>query len=278
MAQWRQWQVELPGKPEIVRILGEGLSNHSYLLKAGENRMVLRINNNDGQLPGIDHQREAMIWRAASEAGIAPALLHAGNRYLVSSFVPDETFSPDHKGSSWTPEAQARENCTANDLADQVFGLIEKCHAIKIDTQQLDYAQHIQSYWAKIEQSAIAQSGTEQTGKLIDPALINQRQAMQESLQALSAQQQESVLCHHDPVMANFVGSPKRLYLIDWEYAAKGMAVMDYAALAVEWGFSDATICARTNIRLDSLVMAKKLYRYMCLLWAMAQSEPSPAS
>lgn len=249
IAEWRQWQVQLSGKPEIVRTLGAGLSNQSYLLQAGDTRLALRINNCDGRLPGIDRQREADIWQAAFEAGIAPALLHAQDRYLVSAFVAGDT-------------------CHS---AEQVFRLLEKCHAIKIDTPQLDYAQHIQTYWARIEQSAITQSGTEQTGKPIEQALINERQAMMECLLTLSAQQQAPVLCHHDPVMANVVGSPKRLYLIDWEYAAKGMAVLDYAALAVEWGFSDAKICARTDVRLHSLILAKKLYRYMCQLWQAAQ-------
>jgi len=239
IAQWRQWQVQLSGKPSIVRTLGVGLSNQSYLLHAGEACLVLRINNRDGQLPGFNPQREPPICREASEAAMPPPLWLPQDRYLVSAFV---------EGYKSTP-------------ADQVFGLLEKCHAIKIDTDQIDYAQHIQTYWAKIEQS----------GKPIHQALINKRQAMQKCLLRLSAQQQTTVLCHHDPIMANFVGSPERLYLIDWEYAALGMAVMDYAALAVEWGFSDATICARTDIHPRSLAMAKKLYRYMCQLWQATQ-------
>ncbi len=290
IAQWRQWQIDLPGKPEIVRTLWHGLSNQSFLLQAGETSMVLRINNTDEHLPGIDRQREASIWRAANAAGIAPPLLYASERYLVSSYVPGEQQQPNKAGDLTNK---------AEDLTDEVFRLIEKCHAIKIDTHQLDYVQHIQNYWTKIEQSSIGQSAIEQSGigqsdieqssieksgieqsgiekpaKPIDPALLKQRQPMQESLQALLDQQQATVLCHHDPVKTNFVGTPKRLYLIDWEYAAKGMAVMDYAALAVEWGFSNSTICTRTSIRPDSLVMAKNLYRYMCQLWEAAQSDP----
>lgn len=268
LAQWRQWQVELPSKPKIVRSLGQGLSNQSYLLKAGEVRMVLRINsyaeeskteeNTAEALPGINRQREAVIWRSAHEAGLAPPLLHAENQYLVSQFVADETFSPNQSGKDWT-----RQDLTQDDLADEAFRVIEKCHAIKIDTDDIDYARHIQTYWDILDRS----------GHPVSTTLIEQRHTMQASLNVLSSMQQEVVLCHHDPVMANFVGTTKRLFLIDWEYAANGMAVMDYAALAVEWGFSDAMICSRTSIRLDSLVMAKNLYRYMCRLWEAAQGE-----
>lgn len=264
IAQWRQWGAGLQDRPKIIHPLGRGLSNQSFLLQAGEASMVLRINNSDKQLPGIDRQREAIIWQAASEAGVAPPLLYASDRYLVSSYVVGEQLRPNRANGS-------AGNSTFIDKAviNEVFRLIDKCHAIEIDIQQLDYAQHIQTYWNKIEQPE-----TRQSAKPIDPALLKQRQTMQDFLQILSDQQPVAVLCHHDPVMANFVGTPQRLFLIDWEYAAKGLAVMDYAALAVEWGFSDATICTRTPIYPEALAMAKQLYRYLCRLWEAARSEP----
>jgi len=144
-----------------------------------------------------------------------------------------------------------------------VFRVMSKCHATLVDAEEINYAQHIQAYCDRVDNSS---------------ELLKQHQEMQDTLATLLAQHPEMVLCHHDLVMANFVGSPERLYLIDWEYAAKGLAVMDYAALAVEWGFSDALICSHTHIRLDSLVMAKKLYRYMCQLWALAHDpQKTPA-
>lgn len=265
ISEWRQWQVQLRAKPEWLATLGQGLSNRSFLLQSGDDRLVLRLNSADSRLPGVDRQREAIIWRAAYKAGLAPALLHAEQRYLVSRFVPDETFNPDQNGKDWT-----RKDLTVDDLSEEVFRLMDLCHEIKIETHQIEYADHIQTYWTVIEGAAVDCAD-------IDAELKRQRQPMQDTLNTLIAQNQEWVLCHHDPVMANFVGTPERLFLIDWEYAAKGMAVMDYAALAVEWGFSDALICSRTQIRLDSLVMAKKLYRYMCRLWEASQKQPNHA-
>lgn len=264
LAQWQQWQIELPCKPEIVKTLGSGLSNRSYLLQAGETWMVLRLNNNHPHLPGIDRERESTIWQSAFEAGVAPALLHANPTYLVSAFVPDETFSPGETGKTWS-----RQDLTKADLAEEVFRLMKACHAIDVDVPEIDYSQHIQSYWAAIDSRQGENAGNE---------LSIQRDAMQDVLATLCDLNQTTVLCHHDPVMANFVGSPERLYLIDWEYAARGLAVMDYAALAIEWGFSDAFICSHTQVRLDSLVMAKKLYRYMCQLWelSLVQKKPPP--
>ena len=59
---------------------------------------------------------------------------------------------------------------------------------------------------------------------------------------------------------------PERLYLIDWEYAANGLQIMDYAALATEWQIDDATILAKTDFNPESLTKAKALYQYLCAL------------
>ncbi len=93
-----------------------------------------------------------------------------------------------------------------------------------------------------------------------------------ENLHTLLSSQNEPVLCHHDPVKANFVGTTQRLFLIDWEYASKGLAVMDYAALAIEWGVEDQLVLKGSGIQPEALNQAKILYRYLCVLWAAAQN------
>jgi hypothetical protein len=55
--------------------------------------------------------------------------------------------------------------------------------------------------------------------------------------------------------------------LLDWEYAARGIVAMDYAALAVDWKIADIEIVERTGIDPTQLDMAKQLYRYICHLW-----------
>jgi len=74
-------------------------------------------------------------------------------------------------------------------------------------------------------------------------------------------------------VVANFVGSSERLYLIDWEYAARGLLLMDYAALGVEWGIDDAVITNQTGIEAELLIKAKELYKYLCKLWEEATAQ-----
>lgn len=245
---WRNWQTKPPCKPELVGPIGGGLSNRSYLLNAAGSRMVLRINASGNVLPGIHREREATIWRAASQAGIAPLLLHADQQFLVSEFIEG------HDVLAKTPPAEEE--------LSQVVGLLEKCHSLAVDVAQLDYESHVQHYWDLIEVNSAQ----------VDESLFLQRQTMQAILHDLLSSQSQSVLCHHDPVKANFVGSKQRLFLIDWEYAAQGMAIMDYAALTIEWGLADQIIIDRTAVQPKELELAKTLYRYLCQLWTATQN------
>ena len=95
---------------------------------------------------------------------------------------------------------------------------------------------------------------------------------MQSVLESL-LQNTPTGLCHHDPVTANFIGNPCHLYLTDWEYAAIGLQIMDYAALATEWRLDNATVLERTNIEPGLLIEATALYRYLCLLWNEATDQ-----
>jgi len=243
ISSWRQWPGNLSVKPEITAQLDGGLSNQSFLLVSGDKRMVLRLNNNDTALPGASRVSEASIWKAASDAGIAPPLLYADehDRFLVSQYVEGDLPS--------LPQ-------TDRTLLDQVFKLIRKCHSLEVNAATLDYEQHIGNYWRLINNT-----------KTVSKSLLRQREVMQQLLCSLLETEPQRGLCHHDLVKANFVGYPKRLYLIDWEYAARGLVVMDYAALSIEWGISDEVVLGYADIEAESLGMAKRLYGYLCALW-----------
>jgi thiamine kinase len=241
---WREWGAGLGTRPVILESLGGGRSNRSFLLDSDGFRMVLRLNGDDSLLPGSNRTSEIDIWQAASHQGIAPPLLHVDEhtRYLVSTYIEN----------TLPPQPQLDET-----FIDQAFSLLSRCHQLDIEAPSIDYTDHIKKYWDIIE-------GKDQ---ITNPGLQQQRQPMQELLEDILNSGTPTGLCHHDPVIANFVGNSDRLYVIDWEYAAHGLLVMDYAALGIEWGIDDATIVARTGLEPGLLTMAKSLYRYMCALW-----------
>jgi thiamine kinase len=241
---WRQWGSELHARPVLLKPLSGGLSNQSYMLDSNGIKMVLRLNGTNSFLPGADRTSETDIWQTASKKGIAPPLLHVDEhaRFLVSTYIE----------SSLPKQPQLDET-----VITQALSLLNRCHQMEVDSPGIDYVSHINQYWNIIE------------GKnhLDDTGLLQQRHEMQDLLEDLIRSDSPTGLCHHDPVIANFVGSSDRLYLIDWEYAAHGLLVMDYAALCVEWGINDAMVLNQTGIKPESLTMAKSLYSYLCKLW-----------
>jgi len=246
---WRHWDAGISMRPTVVKAMRGGRSNQSYLLSANDLQLVLRLNAGDQLIPAIDRKNEAEAWRAASAQKVAPPLIHIDetHTYLVSEYV----------ATSLPMAGQVDEK-----LLDNIFGLLDRCHQLEADVTAIDYADHIEHYWQLIE-SNIPQP---------DPALLARRKIMRSNLEALLSADFPTGLCHHDPSIANFVGQPDRLYLIDWEYAVHGLLVMDYAALAVEWGLDNETVCAKTGIDVDVLGLAKGVYAYMCHLWEAVKS------
>lgn len=207
--------------------------------------MVLRLNGTDSLLPGANRRNEIDIWQAASKQGIAPPLIYTDEAagFLVSTYINNSL-----------PTKPPLDDISIN----QAFELLNSCHHLDVVARTIDYASHIEQYWQTIENK----------NQSLHPALLKQRRPMQEMLNTLVTSDTPTGLCHHDPVVANFVGNADRLYLIDWEYAARGLLLMDYAALSFEWGIDDALVIERTGVELELLLMAKVFYKYMCALWA----------
>lgn len=252
IGSWPEWGAGLRSRPVLLSELGGGRSNRSYLLDSDIGKLVLRINGAGSLLPGTSGGNELRIWREASKQGIAPALLFvdAENRFLVSSHVKNEL----------PPDPQLNPACI-----EQAFSLLDRTHKLDINAPEINYSDHVEHYWRIIE-----------TGdKTPSPTLIQQREQMQSLLASLLASRTPTGLCHHDPVKANFVGSPERLYLVDWEYAAKGLQIMDYAALATEWQLDDATVLEHKRFNPGLLASARRLYQYLCLLWEEAMGAVS---
>ena len=249
---WSGWGAGLRSEPVILDELNDGRSNRSYLLDSDIGKLVLRVNGASSLLPGASRDTETSIWQAASQQGIAPPLVFvdAQNQYLVSRYI----------GTDLPSQPQHNPACI-----EQALSLLQRCHRIEIEAPSINYFDHIEHYWQIIE------SGN----KPPSPNLKKQREPMLLLLESLLGSNSPTGLCHHDPVIANFVGTPGRLYLIDWEYAATGLQIMDYAALATEWQLGDSTVLKHSKCNPGLLTKARRLYQYLCLLWDEASSQAS---
>ena len=241
---WQAWACGLRSRPVVVSELTGGQTNRSVLLDADGVRLVMRVNAPAEKFPGIDRAREARIWRAASDAKLAPPLVFVDpeERFVITEYIDGTTLDRLQLDDS---------------SFDRVFDLLAGVHDLNIDAPALDYSLYIRVYWEMIE------SGS----SLHNSDLERQRQSMRALLDEFIASRPQTGLCHHDPVRTNVISADGRLYLLDWEYAARGFIAMDYAVLSVDWGFDDTVIVEHARVDPAVLEMAKQLYCYICKLW-----------
>lgn len=242
------WSCELSSKPVVVTELTGGRTNRSFLLDAGGNKLVMRLNSPGKRMPGVDRTTEILIWAAVSQAGLAPPVLHADVQagILITEYVDGASFGRSHIDSA---------------LIDRLVRVLEATHRLAVDAPPIDHATRVEEFWRLIDAGQ----------RPADPLLLQQRGSMQALVEEFMEAPGPIGLCHHDPVPANFIDSQNRLYLLDWEYASPGPVVMDYAALCVDWNIDTAAIIQRVGVNPDLLDSAQTIYRYICSLWAEAQ-------
>jgi aminoglycoside phosphotransferase (APT) family kinase protein len=246
---WPAWSCPLRSRPVIVAELAGGRTNRSYLLEAGGARLVMRLNTPGEILPGVNRAREIRIWQAASQAGLAPPVLHSDEQagLLVTEYI-----------EGTTPDPSDVDGALINRLVD----LLSRVHALDIEVTAIDYAAHIEEFWRLIETRQVPRN----------EALLQRREAMQAFVTDFTAAASQIGLCHHDPTRSNFVGRNNQLCLLDWEYAANGPVVMDFAALSIEWCIDDAEMIRRVALDPALLDTAKTIYQYICELWTAVRN------
>ncbi len=233
---WRDFALPFANRPRLLKSLDIGTTNRSYLINGDGDRWVLRLNRPSASELGIDRQREKRILRAASGVRLAPEVLccNLEHGYLVTKFIDGERWS-------------------AGDLSGrqikQLFALLAQLTTVSPDVSAIDYRVHVDTLHAHVKSQAD-----------LTPSAIF---ADIDTLYANCA----PGLCHHDPSPQNVIADDGKLTLLDWEYAALGLPIMDYAALAVEWSIEPALVVANTHHTAALLASATNVYRYYCSLW-----------
>ncbi len=233
LADWEAlgWPFHTP--PRLLRRLPGGLTNRSFLIEADAERWVMRIDSPHSKTLGIDRVREQALLRHAADAGLAPALLcaDAERGYQITAYI---------EGQHLNPAVLAVHQQTA------LFELFERVHALPIEGAPIDYLR-----------SDDQADGNTVTGVLTE---------LRAEIESLSTQS-DAGLCHHDPVPGNVIFNETKLYLIDWEYAGRGLPVIDWAALACEWQLPLAAIGEVSGYAEPVLAQAERSYRTLCHVW-----------
>lgn len=255
--QWRQWRCDPPLErpPEAISVLGDGVSNHSILVEAGQ-RFVIRI---DGIRAANNGLSRATEWRAlitAHNAGLAPAPRYFNPELgvLVCDYlIPAPSYIADPVGTAT---------------------LLRAIHALPGCHHRLDLTDRIFRYERLLDHQNME----------LPPIMKDGREEIISLLDVLSSEREVAVLCHNDLLAANRVYSENKLWALDWEYCAMGSPWFDLAAIAVGDSMSaqeqqklvDAYLCRPADegegVR---FVRYCNVYRYLELLWYLANKPMS---
>lgn len=261
LAQWRHWRLpELASAPEVECMLGNGLSNYNLLLRAGEHRLVLRLDRLDPLQHSLNRQAEWRVLQQAHAARLAPAprWQHAELGALLCDYLPPDRPSP---GDEIAPLAT----------------LLRNIHALPGVHLRLDLGLRLQRYE---RQTQVASPDRWATLRGLQPDL-------QRCLHAAVSADGPPRLCHNDLLRPNRLFNAGRLYALDWEYAAMGSVWFELAALLAgdDWqadaesALLEAWLQRRpTAAEYRQLRRYQRVYRYLELLWHCQPGADMPAA
>ncbi|WP_323846268.1 choline kinase family protein [Microbulbifer magnicolonia] len=249
---WRNWSASTP---TVVKPLDGGLTNRSFLLEAGDDLLVLRINSAISASLDLNRTAEHQALLRANNAGICAPLIYCDpqQQYLVTRYLPG---GPWDMGSAGALRRLAR--------------LVRSIHALPDIDAKLDINAKAANYWQSIDDRAD-----------FTPALRALAQEVQWHITAAGALSRGARLCHNDLLITNLIAaSGGNLYAIDWEYAAMGDPFYDLAVIVEEHGLDTAQqqlllseylnepVAAIDRQRLDHW---RVIYGYLCALWYAVQ-------
>ncbi len=243
LARWTDWGPSFSAPPRLVRELGGGLTNRSFLIETPDRQFVLRLASPHAALFGIDRQREREILADAAAAGIAPPVhYHAVDEgILISSYLDGHPYAPHSPAAA----------------ADALVALAQRIHALPTKLPVEDYYAHAERYRQRLEAAAVT---------LPPPVIALGEQILAEHAGG-SDQPDRIHVCHRDLNRANIIDCGGRLYVVDWEYATRGASAFDFAALTAEWDLPCTYVCRAAGLEREVLEHALRLYRYTCALW-----------
>ncbi len=237
------------------RIRG-GLTNESWSVTAGSERVVVRISNADEAALQIDRVNECRVLAAVARAGMGPEVLrcHPDGRVLVTRFIP---------GTVWT-----HEDALAPDNIRRLAELLKRLHSLKVpvDLAETNLPAIVEHYWATMAERALPDPPGEWT-----------REEIRDIAHTLHASARRS-LCHNDMHHLNIIDAG-RLWLIDWEYAGLGDPWFDLASICCNHNYDRAQryhllrhyVGHDDRDAAERLKLACRLFDYIRCVWLVVR-------
>src|SRR6476646_3693427 len=192
--------------------LSGGITNHNWRARFGDAEVVLRVAGRQTDLLGIDRGAERLATEAAAVLGLSPEVLAFLPEHgcLVTRFVVGEPVAAADLRTEPCLTAVARELRAFHEGAPQ---LPTRFAVDRIARQYLAVAR---------EHGAAVPDAADEAAALAERVAA-----------VLDGGEHAPVPCHDDLLAANFIRSPDRVWIVDWEYAGMGDRYFDLGNLSV---------------------------------------------
>lgn len=203
LSDWQSWAAS---KPVVIGPLKGGLTNHSFLVEAGPQQVVVRINAENSRSLGIDRQQEAEILSLLQPMGCVPKIHFMNDQVLISEFID---------GRQWTCDDLKN---TAN--LKKITQVLNKIQSIQLpeNSKKRCYVNYCQYYIQQLPESR----------------LVSEKNVFKKLLcvaEQVDRSNWPAVISHYDLVPENLIETAQGLFILDWEYAAYGHPAVDFVRL-----------------------------------------------
>jgi thiamine kinase-like enzyme len=203
-----------------VRPLEGGITNRNYRVNFGGDEYVVRLPGKDTNLLGIDREAERLATKQAAELGIGPkvAAMFEEPPCLVTCFVEGrELTSEELRGQAVLAEV-------ASGLRAFHQSGLELPTEFRVYDVVRDYAEVARSKGGELP--AEFDGALERAGEIVKA--VGDHPEHKDSPN------------HNDLLAANFLQSPDKVVIVDWEYAGMGDPFFDLGNFAVNNELDDA--------------------------------------
>jgi thiamine kinase-like enzyme len=251
------WSLD-PSETEITRL--GGLTNLVFRVDCGGEQYCLRVPGK-GTEEYINRTNEGQAAREAARVGVSPDIIHfdAKSGVMVTRFIDGAvTMSPANFKSREGSVARAAQALAKLHRSDAKFNFRFDLFAMIDDYLKILATKDVdlpEGYHDVVREAEGVRS-------------------------ALDAHPAKLAACHCDPLCENFLDTPDRMWIVDWEYSGMNDPLWDLGDLSVEGVFSEAQDAelmrayfgrAPTPAEHGRIVIYKAMCDLLWTLWGLIQ-------
>jgi thiamine kinase-like enzyme len=222
--------------------LGGGLTNTTWLVTKGDERAVLKVDEQVRRAPFNTRSAEASIQSRAAARGLAGRVLYHDEQALLTEYV---------EGDVWAPGCLEKEG-----NIELVASALRDLHALPLTGRSFDSRIAARRYVSSINST--------------DSTLVAHCTGVIETMR----QPHNLCCCHNDLVAANIIAIPRVMFL-DWEYACDNDPFFDLATIIEHHELGDDIAFRLLDAYFDGdgtrwrkkLQEQQTLYRALYWLW-----------